>query len=151
MPGIATTMTIIMLVNDAPPGCIKTKKANPNANHARTKRRRMFPARPKTIAPSDATWCSTSSSTKPLTQKHASIVNPATPAMANLVLNATPACIAQVAAKNYARLANTVKQEEQETKTKRAIFARQVVTKFPVAKPFVPSALPAGTRTKRAK
>jgi hypothetical protein len=71
--------------------------------------------------------------------------------MANLVLNATPACIAQVAAKNYARLANTVKQEEQETKTKRAIFARQVVTKFPVAKPSVPSATLAGTQTKRAK
>ena len=72
-------------------------------------------------------------------------------ATVNLVLNATPARIAPAAAKNSARLANTVKQEQQQTKARRAIFAMQVVTKFPVAKPSVPSATLADTRTKRAK
>jgi hypothetical protein len=151
MQETVTTTTILMPANDAPPGCTKTKKANLNANHARTKRRRMLPASPKRIATSDATWCSTSSSTKPLTQKHALIANPATPATANPVLNATPARIAQMAANYFARLANTVKQEQQQTKARRARIARRVVTNFPVAKPCVPSATLAGTQTKRAK
>jgi hypothetical protein len=111
----------------------------------------MLPARPKPIAFSDATWSSTDSSTKPPKSKHALIANPATPATANPVLNATPARIAQMAANYFARLANTVKQEQQQTKARRARSARRVVTKFPVAKPCVPIATPAGTRTKRAK
>ena len=151
MQETVTTTTILMPANDAPPGCSKTKKANPNAKHARTKRRRMLPARWKPIATSDATWCSTSSSTKPPKSKHALIANPATPATANPVLNATPARIAQMAANYFARLANTVKQEQQQMKARRARIAMRVVTKFPVAKPSVPSATPVGTRTKRAK
>jgi hypothetical protein len=99
--------------------------------------------------------CSTvylhSTSIKTTQWMNAVIVHLATPATVNLVLNATPARIAPAAAKNSARPANTVKQEEQQTKARRARIARRVVTKFPVAKPSVPSATLADTRTKRAK
>ena len=99
--------------------------------------------------------CSTvylhSTSIKTTQWMNAVIVHLATPATVNLVLNVTLVRIAPVAAKNFARLANTVKQEQQQTKAKRARSAMQVVTNFPVVKPCAPSATPAGTRTKRAK